>query len=66
MKKYNIYLHMNNLIDNEIIKFYKIQNPSSDDTTKIIKFYYKYIFENIKKYKILDDENMNKLIKIFS
>lgn len=65
MDKYNLYLKKHKIINNQISNFYKITNLTNADKIKIIKYQYIYLFEDIKKYNIIDIENINYLIKIF-
>lgn len=62
MDKYNTYLEKQNFINNQLRNFYK---SSDKDNTEIIKYQYIYLFENIKKYNIIDIKNIDRLIKIF-
>ena len=65
MDKYNLHRNKQQFINNQLSNFYKIKTLTNTDKIKIIKLQYIYLFENIKKYNIIDIENINYLIKIF-
>ena len=65
MNKYYLYLKKQKNINATINNFYKVTTSKNEDKIKIIKDQYIYLFENIKKYNIINIEDIDNLIKIF-
>lgn len=65
MDKYYLHLKQQRHINAQIRNFYIETNSNFKDSGKIIRLIYLYIFENIKKYNIIDIESIDNLIKIF-